>query len=250
MSKSVPTGMPECKENFLSRVYNGRIKCSCATSRYDAEEADPSRRPYDRASVPRGVPPPSDHVLMYPIQQQSEASGTRLPSGSSHFAMERPLGPHVSQVPADSGRPRPSYSWPPPSSPANPTTPPQGTRSSLPWSPSGTTYHEPGPTTEHESYHYSQQPQEHPSASPNVNQRELYYSHQYTRTGPPPGWSLRTPNSPPVSAQRRHSSAQPLGSITQTQNQTQNQNQSSYAPPYMETHHRRGEYDGASPRGA
>ena len=245
MSKSVPTGMPECKENFLSRVYNGRIKCSCVTSRYDAEEADPSRRPYDRTSVPRGAPPPSDHVLMYPIQQQSEASGTRLPA--SHFAMERSLGPHVSQVPTDSGRTRPSYSWPPPSSPADPTTPPQGARSSLPWSPSGPTYHEPGTTTEHESY-YSQ-PQEHPGASPNVNpsQRDLYYSHQYTRTGPPPGWSLRTSNSP-VSAQRRHSSAQPLSSITQTQTQHQNQNQTSYAPPYMENH-RRGEYDGASPRG-
>lgn len=179
---------------------------------------------------------------MYPIQQQSETSGSRLPS--SNFSMERPLGPHLSQVPSDSGRPRPSYSWPPPSSPADPTTPPQGARSSLPWSPSGATYHEPGPTTEHESY-YSQ-PQEHPSASPNVNQRELYhYSHQYSRTGPPPGWPLRTPNSP-VSAQRRHSSAQPLSSITQTQNQNQNQ---SYAPPYMDSH-RRGEYDGASPRGA
>ena len=179
---------------------------------------------------------------MYPIQEQNEASGTRLPA--RHFAMERSLGPHVSQVPSDSGRSRPSYSWPPPSSPVDPTTPPQGARSSVPWSPPGATYHEPGPTTQHESY-YSQ-PQEHPSASPNVNQqRELYYSHQYARTGAP-GWSLRTPNSP-VSAQsqRRHSSAQPLGSI----NQTQNQNQSSYPPPYMENH-RRGEYDGASPRGA
>lgn len=240
MSKSVPTGMPECKEIFLSRVYNERIKCSCATSRYDAEEADSSRRSYDtRASVPpRGAPPPSDHVLMYPIQQQSEASGTHPPT--SHFAMERSLGPHVSQVAADSGRTRPSYSWPPPSSPATPTTPLQGPRSSLPWSPSGATYHEPGPTTEHESY-YSQT-QEHSSASPNVtpSQREPYYSHQYARTGP--GWSLRNPNSP-VSAQRRHSSAQPLGSITQ------NQNQSPYAPPYMGSH-RRGEYDGVSPRGA
>jgi hypothetical protein len=185
---------------------------------------------------------------MYPIQQQGEASGTHQPA--SHFVMERSPGPHVSQVPADSGRTRPSYSWPPPSSssPPDPTTPPQGARSSLPWSPSGATYHEPGGTTEHESY-YSQ-PQGHPSASPNVNpsQRELYYSHQYARTGPPPGWSVRTPNSP-VGAQRRHSSAQPLGSITQTQTQNQNQNQSSYAPPYMESH-RRGEYDGASPRGA
>jgi hypothetical protein len=244
MSKSVPTGMPECKENFLSRVYNGRIPCSCATSRYDAEEADPSRRPYDRPSAPREAPPASDHVLMYPIQQQSEASGTRLPA--SHFTMERSPGPHVSQMPADSGRPRPSYSWPPPSSPADPTTPPQGARSSLPWSPSVATYHEPGPsrpTTEHESY-YSQPPQEHPGASPNVHQRELYYSHQYARTGAP-GWSVRTPNSP-INAQRRHSSAQPLGSIPQSQNQ--NQNQSSYAPPYMESH-RRGEYDGASQRG-
>lgn len=210
---------------------------------YDAEEADPSRRPYDRPSAPRGAPPASDHVLMYPIQQQGEASGTRPPA--SHFAMERSVGPHVSQVPSDSGRSRPSYSWPPPTSPVDSTTPPQSARSSLPWSPSGATYHEPGPTTEHESY-YSQ-PQEHPSASPNVNQRELYYSHQYNRTGAP-SWPLRTPNSP-VSAQRRHSSVQPLGPITQTQNQNQNQNQSSYAPPYMESH-RRGEYDGASPRGA
>jgi hypothetical protein len=243
MSKSDPTGMPECKENFLSRVYNGRIHCSCATSRYDAEEADPSRRSYDRpsASAPRGAPTASDHVLMYPIQQQGETSGTRLPA--SHFATERSLGPHVPQVPSDSGRSRPSYSWPPPSSPVDPTTPPQSARSSLPWSPSGATYHEPGPSTEHESY-YSQPQEHHPSASPNVNQqRELYYSHQYARTGAP-GWSLRTPNSP-VSAQRRHSSAQPLGSITQTQNQ----NQSSYGPPYMESH-RRGEYDGPSPRGA
>jgi hypothetical protein len=239
MSKSVLTGMPECKENFLSRVYNGGIHCSCATSRYDAEEADPSRRPYDRPSAPRGAPPASDHVLMYPVQQQSETSGTRLPA--SHFAMERSLGPHVSQVPSDSGRARPSYSWPPPSSPVDPTTPPQSARSSLPWSPSGATYHEPGPTAEHESY-YSH-PQEHPSASPNVNQRELYYSHQYTRTGAP-GWPLRTPSSP-VSAQRRHSSAQPLSPMAQTQNQ----NQSSYPPPYVESHHRRGEYDGVSPRG-
>ena len=233
MSKSVPTGMPECKENFLPRVYNGRIHCSCVTSRYDAEEADPSRRPYDRpsGSAPRGAPRASDHVLMYPMQQQSEASGTRPPA--SHFAMERSLGPHVSQVPLRLGAiPAPSYSWPPPSSPADPTTPPQSARSSLPWSPSGATYHEPGPATEHESY-YSH-PQEHPSASPNVNQqRELYYSHQYTRTGPP-GWpSQRTPNSP-VSAQRRHSSAQPLSSIAQTQTQ----NQSSYGPPYMESHRR------------
>lgn len=242
MSKSVPTGMHECKENFQSRAYKGRMDCSCATSRYDAEEADPSRRFYDnRPSASRGAPPTpaSDHVLMYPIQQQGETSGTRLPA--SHLAMERSLGPHVSQVPADSGRSRPSYSWPPPSSPVDPTTPPQSARSSLPWPPSGPTYHEPSPTTEHESY-YSP-PQEHPSASPSVNQRDLYYSHQYARTGAP-GWSLRTPNSP-VSAQRRHSSAQPLGSITQTQNQ----NHSSYAPPYMESH-RRGEYDGASPRGA
>jgi len=207
---------------------------------YDAEEADPSRRPYDRTSATRGAPPAADHVVMYPIQHESETSGTRLPA--SHFAMERSLAPpHVSQVPADSGRSRPSYSWPPPSSPAEPTTPPQSARS-LPWPPSGATYHEPSPTTEHESY-YSQ-PQEHPIASPNVNQRELYYSHQYARTGAP-GWSLRTPNSP-ASAQRRHSSAQPLGTMTQNQNQ----NQSSYAPPYIESH-RRGEYDGASPaRGA
>ncbi len=219
------------------------MDCSCATSRYDAEEADPSRRPYDRPSgpAPRGAPPTSDHVLMYPIQQQSESSGTRLPT-SSHFAMERSLGPHVSQVPTDSGRPHSSYSWPPPSSSTDPTTPPQGARSPLPWSPSGAAYHEPSPTTEHESYY--QQPQEHhPSASPNVNQRELYYSPQYARIGPP-GWSLRTPNTP-VGAQRRHSSAQPLGPITQTQNQ----NQTSYAPPYMDNH-RRGEYDGATSRGA
>jgi hypothetical protein len=185
---------------------------------------------------------------MYPIQQQSEASGIRQPA--SHFAKES-LGPYVSQVPTDSGRTRPSYSGPRPSSPADPitppSTPPQGARSSLPWSPSGPTYHEPGTTTEHESY-YSQS-QEHPSASPNVNssQRDLYYSHQYARTGPRPGWSLRTPNSP-VSAQRRHSSAQPLSSITETQTQ-HHQNQSSYAPPYMESH-RRGEYDGAWARGA
>ncbi len=205
---------------------------------YDAEEADPSRRPYDRPSAPRGAPPTSDHVLMYPIQQ-SETSGTSLPA--SNFAVERPVGPHVSQVPADSGRPRPSYSWPPPSSPADPTTPPQGARASLPWSPSGGTYHEPNPTTEHESYY--PRPQEHPSASPNMHQRELYYSHQYGRTGAS-GWTLRTPNSP-AGSQRRHSSAQPPGSLSHTQTQ----NQTSYASPYMD--HRRGDYDhGAAPRGA
>lgn len=172
---------------------------------------------------------------MYPIQQ-SETSPTRLPA--SHFAMERPLGHHFSQVPADSARARTSYSWSPPSTPADPTTPPQGTRSSLPWSPPGATFHEPNPTAEHPSYY--PQAQEHPSASPNVNQRpgELYHSHQYARAGTS-GWSHRTPNSP-VAPQRRISSAQPLA---------QNQNHTSYASSYVDSH-RRGEYDGATPRGA
>lgn len=229
--------MHTCKEKFPLHIYNGRANCSCATSRYDAEDADSSRRAFDRpllSSAPnRAAHATADHVPMYPIQQ-SESSATRSPA--SHYAMERPLGHHYSQVSADSARARNSYSWSPPSTPGDPTTPPQGTRSSLPWSPPGPTFHEPNPSTEHPSYY--PQGQEHPSASPNVNQRELYHSHQYPRPGAS-GWSQRTPISP-VAPQRRISSAQPLA---------QNQNQPSYPSSYLDSH-RRGEYDGATPRGA
>ena len=238
MSRSVQTGMHICKEKFPLHIYDGRASCSCATSRYDAEDADSSRRAFDRpllSSAPNRAPHgTSDHVSMYPVHEESESSVTRLPA--SHFAMERPLGHHFSQVSADSARARStSYSWSPPSTPADPTTPPQGTRSSLPWSPPGATFHEPNPSTEHPPYY--PQGQEHPSASPNVNHRELYHPHQYARTAGASGWSQRAPISP-VAPQRRISSAQPLA-----------QNQTSYASSYVDNH-RRGEYDGATSRGA
>jgi hypothetical protein len=209
--------------------------------RYDAEEADSSSRraPFDRqllspAPPNRSAPPTSDHVPIYPIQP-SETSATRLPA--SHFNVERPLNHHYPQMPADSARARNSYSWSPPSSPGDATPHPHGPRSSQPWSPVGTTFHE---SNEHGSYY--PQSQEHPSASPNLHRRELYHPHQYPRTGAP-GWSLRAPNSP-VATQRRNSSAQPLNSLPQNQNQ----HQTTYGSPYMDEH-RRDEYDGASSRG-
>jgi len=209
---------------------------------YDAEEADSTRRQYDRAllsSPPNPTAPLPDHVPVYPIQQ-SEASPTRLPAGN--FGVERPLGSHFSHLSPDPARARTTHSWSPPSTPGDPSTPPHGARSSLPWSPAGTAFNEANPAAEHESYFT--QPQGHPGASPNMNQRELYYSQHYAhaRTGAP-GWSPRAPTSPDVAHRRISSTQQSLGSMTQ------NQNQPSYGSPYMDSH-RRSEYDGAGNRGA
>jgi len=227
---------------------------------YDAEEAESSRRPYERplpvvASAPnRSAPSPPDQVSGYPIQQ-GEASQARFPA--SNFNPERPLSHHFAQVPSghtDTARARTStsYSWSPPSTPGHgdPSTPPPlGARSSQPWSSAsaGAPLHEANPTPEQASY-YTQPPQSqehHPaSASSDMNhhQRELYYPHAYARAGAP-GWSPRSPTSPD-GAHRRISSAQPLG--TMSQNQTQQQ--PSYASSYMDGH-RRGDYDGTATRG-
>jgi len=214
---------------------------------YDAEEADSTRRQYDRALGPNRAAPSPDHVPTYPIQQSEGAAPTRLPAGS--FGVERPLaaGPHFSQVHPESARARAgtgtNYSWSPPPTPGDSSTPPHSARSSLPWTPTGMSFHhEAHPTPEHEPYY--PQPQEHPSASPSMNQRELYssYSHHYTRTGAP-AWSPRPQNSPD-NAHRRISSTQNLGSLTQNQNP----NHPSYNSPYVDGH-RRGEYDSAATRG-
>ncbi|KAH9015253.1 Gti1/Pac2 family-domain-containing protein [Lactarius deliciosus] len=86
---------------------------------YDAEEADSSRRQYDRALLPsapnRVVPSPDHAPSAYPIHQ-SDTPPTRLPSfPTNNFALGRPLGPHFSQVQhADPARTRAHYSWSPP----------------------------------------------------------------------------------------------------------------------------------------
>ena len=200
------------------------------------------------SSAPNRAAASPDHVPAYPIQQSEAASPTRLPTSS--FGLERPLAaaPHLSQAHADPARGRTgtgrNYSWSPPPTPGDPSTPPHSARSPLPWAPAGTPFHhEVHPTPEHEPYY--PQPQEHPGALPSMNQWELYsnYSHHYTRTGTPV-WSPRPQNSPDI-AHRRISSTQNLGSLSQNQNP----NQPSYTSPYVDGH-RRGEYDSAAARGA
>jgi hypothetical protein len=205
--------------------------------RYDAEEADSSRRQSERAllpSPPNRAVPSSDDAPVYPIQ--SETSAGRLPA--SHFSVGRPLGSQFSQVPADPQRARTDYSWSPPSSSGDPRTPPHSARPSVQWSPTGTTFHDANPNAQHSSY-YSQ-PQPHSTASSHVNPRELYFTqHQYARTGAP-GWTPRTPTSPEI-ADRRISAAHPLSSMTP--------NQPPYTSPYIDDH-RREEYNGGAPRGS
>ena len=181
---------------------------------------------------------PSDHApSAYPVQQ-SDTSPTRLPSfPANNFALGRPQGPHFSQAhPADPARARAHYSWSPPATPVDPST--QATRSTAPWPSVGATYQDANPNSPANSY-YSQPQGHHPSASPSANQRELYFSHQYARTGTP-GWTTRTSNSPDI-ADRRISTAQPQGSIAP--------NQPSYTTPYMDEP-RRGMYDSTTSRGA
>ena len=204
---------------------------SCATPRYDAEEADSPRRQSERALLPsppnRVAPSPTDDAPVYPIQQ-SETSSGRLPA--SNFNVGRPLGSQIAHVPADAARARTHYSWSPPSSPGHPSTSSHSARPPAPWSPTGTAFPHTNPTTQHSSY-YSQ-PQAHPSASPHMNQRELYFSQQYARTGTS-GWTPRSPTSP--DADRRISHTHSLGSVTA--------NQPPYTSPYI-GEHRRDEYGG------
>jgi hypothetical protein len=220
----------------------------CAITRYDAEEADSSRRQSDRAmlsSPPSRAAHSPDDAPVYPIQQ-SEMSAGRLPSSSYSAAPSRPSGSHISQVPTDPARPvvRTHYSWPPPSTSGDPRTSSThgAARPSVTWSPSGTNFPDTNPAAQHNPY-YSQ-PQTHqppPTTSPNVNPRELYLSQQYARTGTS-GWTSRTPTSPDIT-DRRISTAHPLGSMTPNQPPP-------YTSPYLDEHRRDAGYDGASQRGA
>jgi hypothetical protein len=209
--------------------------------RYDAEEADSSRRQSERAllpSPPNRMAHSSDDTPLYPIQQ-SETSAGRLPA--SNFSVGRPLGSQFSQVPVDPARARTDYSWSPPSSSGDPRTPSHSARHSMQWSPTGATFHDTNPNAQHSSYQYSQ-PHAHSTASPHVNPRELFFSQQqYARSGPgASGWTPRTPTSPEI-ADRRISAAHPLSSMTP--------NQPPYTSPYIDEH-RREEYHGGAPRGS
>ena len=182
--------------------------------------------------------PSSDHAPSgYPIQQ-GDTTSTRLPSfPANNFSLGRSLGPNFPQAhPADSARTRAHYSWSPPATPVDPNT--QGTRSTTPWPSVGATFQGASSSAPTNSY-YSHPHAHHPSASPSANQRELYFSHQYARTGTP-GWPPRTSNSPDM-ADRRISTAQPQGPISP--------NQPAYTGPYMDEP-RRGVYDSTTTRGA
>lgn len=231
-----------CKAKISRLVYCKRVTPYCViVPRYDAEEADSSRRQYDRTllpSAPNRAVSSSDHAQSaYPIQQ-GDTTPTRLPPfPANNFALGRSLGPSFPQAHSgDSARTRAHYSWSPPATPVDPSM--QGTRSSTSWSSVGATFQDASPSSPANSY-YSQPQAQHPSASPGANHRELYFSHQYARTGTP-GWTPRASNSPDI-ADRRISTAQPQGPIAP--------NQPSYTTPYMDDS-RRGVYDSTTTRGA
>ncbi|KAF8274667.1 hypothetical protein EI94DRAFT_475095 [Lactarius quietus] len=182
--------------------------------------------------------PSSDHATSsYPIQH-SDTTPTRLPSfPANNFALGRSMGPPFPQArPANPARTRAHYSWSPPATPVDPST--QGTRPSTAWPSVGATLQDANASATANSY-YSQPQAHQSSASPDVSHRELYFSHQYARTGTP-GWTPRTSNSPDI-ADRRISTAQPQGPISP--------NQPSYTTSYLDEPHR-GVYDGTTHRGA